>query len=351
MQYIDISAFREREAQGLITARPHPTYDLIIWNYTPLCQYEHMWDDITLQARGLVTTSDGIVVARAFTKFFNLEEHQGPIPLEPFKVTEKLDGSLLIVARYQDNLIVATRGSFISEQSDRAREIVQQRYRNFAFLPHYTYLFEVIYPENRIVVDYGAMEDIVLLAVITTATGKEIDIHHPETVVGIDRWPFPVVKHYDGITDIDALRTLEEANKEGFVIHFASGLRLKVKFSEYVRLHRLMTKVNARVIWNLLKNQQPIDGLLDRVPDEFYTWVKHTVDDFHRQFRRIEEQCRRVVAQVKDLPTRKEQAAVIVRTCYPGIVFSMLDQKNYQDAIWKLLYPEASRPFKIDEDA
>jgi len=112
-----------------------------------------------------------------------------------------------------------------------------------------------------------------------------------------------------------------------------------------------MTKVNARVIWNLLKNQQPIDGLLDRVPDEFYTWVKHTVDDFHRQFRRIEEQCRRVVAQVKDLPTRKEQAAVIVRTCYPGIVFSMLDQKNYQDAIWKLLYPEASRPFKIDEDA
>jgi len=32
------------------------------------------------------------------------------------------------------------------------------------------------------------------------------------------------------------------------------------------------------------------------------------------------------------------------------IVFAMLDQKNYAEAICKLLYPQAARPFKIDED-
>jgi hypothetical protein len=64
-----------------------------------------------------------------------------------------------------------------------------------------------------------------------------------------------------------------------------------------------------------------------------------------------EGQCRDVVGQVKHLPIRKEQAAMITRTAYPGVVFSMLDHKNYQDIIWKLLYPEASRPFKMDEEA
>jgi RNA ligase len=348
MYYIDVSAFRDREAQGLITARAHPTRDLIIWNYTPRCQFERAWDEVTLQARGLITTSEGLVVARAFRKFFNIEENQGSIPLEPFKVTEKMDGSLLIVARYQDDLIVATRGSFTSEQADRAREIIQKRYRDFNFLPYSTYLFECIYPENRIVVDYGDMEDIVLLTVVKTVTGREFDIHDLEFV---DTWPFPIVKYYDGITDIATLKTLEEANKEGFVICFESGLRLKCKFSEYVRLHRLMTKVNARVIWDLLRNNQSLDELLDRVPDEFYVWVKSTRDDLISQFSLIERQCRDVVGQVKHLPTRKEQAALITRTAYPGVVFSMLDHKNYQDIIWKLLYPEASRPFKIDEEA
>lgn len=352
MATIDIDAYREREAQGLITCRSHPTHDLLIWNYTPQCQFQQAWDKITMQSRGLITTSDGTIVARPFKKFHNLEQHAGEIPLEPFKVTEKMDGSLGILYVADGKPYIATRGSFTSEQAEHATKILYSKYAGF--IPtlqqwdYYTLLFEIVYPQNRIVVDYGAMEDIVLLTVIYTESGKEHNIHDP---IWVKIWPFPIVKHYDGIKDIAQLKHLEEPNKEGFVLHFESGLRLKAKFAEYVRLHRLLTQCTARTIWELLRTDQPFDDLLNRVPDEFYAWVKRTRDGLFQQFKTIETQSIAVVEQVKSLPTRKEQAAIVVREQYRGIIFLMLDGKKYHDAIWKLLYPTAERPFKIDEEA
>jgi RNA ligase len=163
-------------------------------------------------------------------------------------------------------------------------------------------------------------------------------------------WPFPVVKRFDGVSDIEALRALERDNAEGFVIRFESGLRLKLKFAEYVRLHHIITHVNARVIWELLRDNKPFDELLERVPDEFFAWVRQTCDDLLQRFASIEVRCREVVSRVQTLPTRKEQAAIVTKERYPGIVFAMLDNKNYRDMIWRLLYPEASRPFVVDEE-
>lgn len=348
MAQIDLPAFREREAQGLITCRPHPTEELLIWNYTPQCQFARAWDEVTMQARGLITQVDGTIVARPFKKFHNIEQHEGAIPLEPFKVTEKMDGSLGILYFVNEKPFIATRGSFTSEQADRANTILHSRYSIFNFQPCYTYLFEIVYPQNRIVVDYGDLEDLILLAVIHTETGREVDIHDPAWV---SMWPFPFTKHYDGITDIATLKELEEANKEGFVIRFESGLRLKAKFADYVRLHRLLTQCTARTIWEALRTNQPLDTLLDRVPDEFYQWVKQTREELQRQFRIIESQCQKVLPRVQSLPSRKEQAAIIVQEQYRGIIFLMLDNKDYREAIWKLLYPPAERPFKIDEEA
>ena len=359
MASIDLDAFREREVRGLLTCREHPTGKLVIWNYTQKCQFEQAWDEVTMQARGLITTPGGTIVARPFKKFFNLDQHQGDLPVSPFVVTAKADGSLGILYFLDGKPQIATRGSFTSDQAIKANELLHSMHGVDLHLlkPEYTYLFEIIYPQNRIVVDYGTMEDLVLLAVIHTETGDEVALHaHGNTRVGFQslyalREVFPVVKCYDGINDLAQLRAIREENAEGFVIRFANGLRLKLKFAEYVRLHRLLTQCTARTIWELLRNAQPFDELLERVPDEFYGWVRRTRGDLTAQFDRIERECERTVELVRDLPTRKEQAAIITKAHYPGVTFAMLDQKNYQEAIWKLLYPEASRPFKIDEDA
>ena len=349
MATIDVEQFREREAQGLITCRHHPTAELLIWNYTPKCQFDRAWDEVTMQARGLITRPDGTIAARSFSKFFNLEEHQGQIPVEPFTVTEKMDGSLGISYFINGKPYIATRGSFTSEQAIKANEILHYKYNGYiSFSPTtscYTYLFEIIYKNNRICVDYGDMEDLILLAVIHTESGKEFDIHDPKWA---GAWHFPIVKRYDGIKDINELKKLEEPNKEGFVIRFESGLRLKAKFSEYVRLHKILTQCTARTIWELMRNNQPVDHLLEKVPDAFYAWIAATRHSIETQFNAAKQGADEVLEEVRDLPTRKEQAAIVCKSPYAPVVFSMLDGKPYEDIIWKQLRPQAERPFRED---
>lgn len=49
------------------------------------------------------------------------------------------------------NVYIATRGSFESDQALWATEWIQKRFRPVDFLAGYTYLYEIIYPENRVV--------------------------------------------------------------------------------------------------------------------------------------------------------------------------------------------------------
>lgn len=69
---IDLQKFDEYADKKLITKREHPKGGLFIWNYTPLAQFSRTWDDVTLQARGLITDAEGNIVARPFSKFFNM---------------------------------------------------------------------------------------------------------------------------------------------------------------------------------------------------------------------------------------------------------------------------------------
>ena len=63
-------------------------------------------------------------------------------------------------------VIDAHRSRLTSEQATRATDLYRRKYTEFRPNPGLTYLFEIIYPGNRIVVDYGATEDLILLAVI-----------------------------------------------------------------------------------------------------------------------------------------------------------------------------------------
>jgi RNA ligase len=129
--------------EGLVYKQVHPTLPLTIWNYSEKVQYEGLWDEITLQTRGLVTDDEGNIVARPFKKFFNLEEGKHT-PTEEFEVYEKMDGSLLIVFWYEGKWIVATRGSFTSDQAIKGVELLK-KYNTDIMFRHLTYCFEIIY--------------------------------------------------------------------------------------------------------------------------------------------------------------------------------------------------------------
>ena len=346
-------------SDGLLLKQTHPTLPLTIWNYSPKCQYDKLWDEITLMCRGLVTDIDGNIIARPFPKFFNYEELKPEqIPNEPFDVFEKLDGSLGILFNYKGEWILATRGSFTSNQAKKGWEILQ-KYDYQRLIEDKTYLFEIVYKENRIVVDYD-YEDLIMLGVIDNNDGYEYKIFdekiHLEGIRFVNMYRnlgFKFVKKYDGIEDYNILKEMIKDDEEGFVIRFQNGFRMKIKGTEYCRLHKIITNVSNRDIWEYLKDGKPFDDILEKVPDEFYGWVKETKNNLLEKFNKIEKEYKwiyKVILRVKNTDEKKVFAEYALRYKHSSILFSMYNHKDYKKIIWKLIYPEYSRPFKKNDN-
>ena len=338
---MNLDLLQEMISAGYIRAQKHEEAPFSIYNYTQSVQYERVWNEMTTSCRGLILAENFEVIARPFPKFFNLSELENQqIPNLPFEVYEKMDGSLGILYFWQNKPYIASRGSFTSEQARCANELLHTQYAGAIPLldPSKTYLFEIIYPENRIVLNYGDAKMLVLLAIIDTATGADLPLQD----IG-----FPIVKRYDGLTDIHTLAQLQADNKEGFVIKFENGFRLKVKFAEYVRIHYLISHVSNRTIWEYLSEGKNFGEILERVPDEFFDWVKQTHAQFILQYAEIEAIAK---AEFKYFDSRKD-AALYFQTCtYPPILFKMLDNKDYAAIIWKMLYPEYAKPFSTNQE-
>lgn len=157
---------------------------------------------------------------------------------------------------------------------------------------------------------------------------------------------FPIVKRYDGINNLESLKAMNIDNKEGFVIRFANGFRVKMKFADYIRLHRVVTNVSNVTIWEYLSEEKDFDELMEKVPDEFYNWVKKTQLDLINEFNCILTECKSVF---KKFESRKETAMYFQTQKYPSILFSMLDNRVVDKDIWRIIRPKLSKPFKITE--
>ena len=327
--------------QDYVKVNKHPEHDLYIYNYTQNAQFERVWNEITINCRGIILDANNNIIARPFPKFFNLGEMENQIlPDTTFEVFDKMDGSLGILYWMNDAPFIASRGSFSSDQSDKGNEMLHGKYKDSWPLldKSKTYLFEIIYPENRIVLDYGKSEELVLLAIIDTQSGEEFPLED----IG-----FPTVQKFDGVKDIKTLSALNQNNKEGFVIKYANNFRVKIKFEEYIRLHRIITQISNLNIWEFLKDNKPFDEILEQVPDEFFNWVKQTKADLERDYKIIEDKCR---TDFKILETRKETAFYFQTCPYPKVLFSMLDEREYSEIIWKLIRPKFEKPFNTEEE-
>lgn len=341
MKQINISLLNQMLLEGYVSVQKHPDAELYIYNYTANTQYVKLWNEITLACRGLILDNKMNIIARPFQKFFNLGEVDDiNLPTSNFNVYEKMDGSLGILYWLNDKPCIATRGSFTSEQAIKGTEILHTKYQHVIskLEKTKTYLFEIVYPENRIVVDYGSIEDLVLLAIVDTQTGTNEQLQN----IG-----FTLVNKYNGVKDIHILKQLEEDNKEGFVVEYENGFRVKVKFDEYLRLHKLFTMVSTITIWEHLMNELPFDELLDKVPDEFYTWVKETKNNLTQHFELIENECKQ---NFKTFDTDKETAIYFMSCNHPNVLFSMWKNRNYKTLIWKLIRPKFSKPFQNKEE-
>lgn len=338
---IKLEQLTEMIEKKYISVKKHPNHNLWIYNYTNAAQYEKIWNETTMTCRGLILDENGDVVARPFKKFFNIEEHEQIPNSTDFKIYEKLDGSLGILYWIGDVPHIATRGSFTSDQAIKATQMLHAMPEMWkCFDRYHTYLFEIIYPENRIVVDYGKKEGLVFLTAIDPATGFDVDM----TI------PMESAKVYDGISDLSTLKGMALENSEGFVIRWADGFRVKVKFAEYVRLHRLVTGVTERNIWEIIRANGSINELIAHVPDEFYKWILQTVFNLTQKYKEIFKAANDAIFMNGYASMSRKEAAIDIMTNHKdvsAVIFKMLDNKPVESIIWDMIYPAASKPFNV----
>jgi len=366
---LDYDLLQKHLVNGVVRRQVHPQYpNLFVYNYTEQAQFERIWDNVTNVCRGLIVADD-CVIARGFNKFHNLNTEFAPETMEanlpkiaPL-VTEKLDGSMGIQYVWDDKIWVATRGSFASEQAIWATDWLRKHYAedsNYywahrAESPDWTMLFEIIYAENRIVVDYD-FEGLIVIGLVRISTGEEADRHLLEAVAyqnGLD-----VVRRFNkSLVECAAENNL---NEEGYVLTYSLGenvppLKVKMKFVEYCRLHRILTGLNPRAIWEMLSANQneAIDLILndEKMPAAFKQWFNGWVLQLRQDFVTITTRATKIFLSRPQTGIRKDVALYFLQTApdISSVLFAMLDGKDVSPIVWDKIRPKATDTFKQEE--
>jgi len=330
---------KEYKNFGLLRSQKHPTLPLEIWNYTEKVQYDDLWDEITLSHRGTIRDLDGNLVAKPFSKFFNIEQNRHK-ESDSFEIYDKMDGSLGILFNYQDEWILATRGSFTSEQAIKGFQILQ-KYNYSKLDDNLTYCFEIIYPENRIVLDYKDKEALVLLAVFDE-DGNERSIDNYSHI-------FEIVKKYD-FKDYKEIQKLNWDNHEGFIVRFSNGDRCKIKFENYVELHRKLSSISEKAVWERICERRTIQEFLDIMPDEFHEQIKSWYLKLMSEFKEIDIKVKNKFYQLPYFETRKDFALYIKDDEHKAMLFKIADNKDIYNDICKLIKPSNTKSLIFDKE-
>jgi RNA ligase len=366
-------------SQGTIRMQVHPKDpDLAIFNYTHLAMVTKDWNPYVMMSRGLIVRLTTLeVVARPFKKFFNYEELSldtvkkikigGEIPV----VSDKLDGSLGVSYFYETSyaIKIATRGSFDSNQAKWANKYIQQgikweEYHEFVQIMKkgYTLLFEIICPENRIVVDYKGKSGLVLVGIVNIDTGEEHPPRdfekqlHPSTEVAKEFNPF--------------MEPTQRDNAEGVVFHYHNlQIKYKRKQQDYVDAHRLRFETTPKTIWEALKGGLTGEEVVGLALEDMRPDVRSVVDGICSKRDEIAGYATAIVddAVSQNFETRKELALFFKKAVVGvddlgiespfsvvplGVLFSYHDNHNMDNAdhiIWKAVQPRRGE-YDWDED-
>lgn len=344
-----LSQLQEAVEDGLVTARPHDVYPYTIYNYSDVVQFSRAWNDVTLNCRGLILDHNGNIIARPWKKFFNLGETNLQIQFDdPVEVMDKVDGSLGILYPTPDGTYaISTRGSMHSEQAEHATELWKNKYASYLDATlhsadtsswEFTYLFEIIFKENRIVLDYGDMDDLVLLGAVNRETGYYYGPREAKAFLG---WFGPVVEVMDFNTLSEANKNITRPNAEGYVVR-SHNFMVKVKQPDYVLAHRVVTNLSEKFVWKHFSSGGELYDLIKDIPDEFYSYVTDISVPLLAEFDKLKQECYdcfNLIESEIGTADRKKFAELAMKSKHRAAMFSILDKKSIDSYVWGLLKP------------
>lgn len=337
------AGFQDWARCGDVTVRPGGAAgDLLIFNYTDRAQYRGEWNFFEQVSRGLIiNATSGEIVARAFDKFFNWQENGRHSDGQIVTITEKLDGSLGVLYRDQGRYTIATRGSLRSEQSAWATRFLQENYPLADLPDELTLIFEILYPENRIIVDYHGRRDLVLLAARNRHIGTWLPFAPAVTDLAA-RYGFALPKVYPfaDLSEIIGLLGTLDTSEEGYVVEFSDGQRFKFKGSRYLELSRLISGLSYKSVLRAMAGGV-LETLLQSIPEEFLDQTRGWVAEIEQARETLRAD---VIAAFDAIPaeartSRKAFALWVNRspTALTPFLFAMLDQDDLTPLLYRTL--------------
>jgi RNA ligase len=374
---LDFELLVHHQIHGLVGKQDHPVLPLRIYNYTNAAQFEPHWGDGTIDyCRGLIVHRDTTdVIARPFKKFHNLNTTSIPETMEenlPFvepSITKKIDGSLGIYYTYDGFEGIATRGSFTSPQAqwatawyNKKKAFAVQEGVKIKWLEGYTPLFEIVYAENRIVVNYD-FEELVLLALVHNESGVELPWSRLKNLARSES--FRLTERVEGIAVHD-LKNDNIENEEGYVISYPQigkdPLKVKVKMADYVRLHRVVTGMNPRSVWEMLKAGKDMREFESGYPAPFIDWLTKWRVNLETAYTRLwtnavnsyKNKTTLFPIEGISLSERKRLRAEFARYVMiqpkelHNLLFMIYDGKIINDAVWDSIEPRGDATFRTE---
>lgn len=276
------------------------------FNFTNKAFYDKVWDEQTTKARGLyLDTMKGKVAARAYNKFFNINERpETKFDMLQYKLQfpvtayVKENGFLGIVSynEYEDDLFIASKSTIDSQFAQWFKEMLYEKItseniekmKSFIKEHNVSFVFECIdmkndphiidYPNSELFLldivqndmefskyEYDAMVDI----------ANQLGITPKEKAFEIATWQDFFDWYYD---------VLEEDYEyngrkiEGFVIEDSVGYMTKLKLA-YYNFWKFMRNISHEAIKN--GYIQKTSALITPTANEYYAWVRklHDVED------------------------------------------------------------------------
>ena len=264
----------------------------------------------------------------------------------------KHDGSLIILFCHDGAWRCCTKGSWDNPQTRYVENWVRTSGFPFLLQQDFTYLFELCAPWNRIVVPYEK-ERMILIGSIETKTGQDTsyyDLKRFADLVGLDSCDF--TKRPVSLWNPNE-ETGADGVEEGYVCRFSNGFRVKLKYSQYLRMHKALTGLSVKGIWDSLRHGDPDPP--ENMPDEFLDWHRGIVSGLTGDYKAIQDAAREAYGACIDAYTKtgeRKDFAMEARKHGPlqGVLFAMLDNRDTAPIIWKMVKPTEHRTFKRDAD-
>ena len=324
-----------------------------------LIQPQHIgtkWHQDNKHMRSVVVNYAGEVISAGFPKFTNWGENPDhfPVPnsLKHCTVVEKLDGSLLIVSKYNGQYILRTRGTVDASTMANGHELeifkekilfpLANKIGNIGETWNFSILFEWVSPINKIVLNYGDEPDWYLVGMIWHVVydlQSQSDLDDFAKLHNLKRPPtYTFSDVQDLLKDVDQWR-----GKEGVVVYSKNDQMLhKVKAMDYLIKHRFKSEATLENTLDLYFNydkpsyQEFASKLTETFDYECFEMVRgyaSQVCDASKEVNKIVEGFKSFIDnQLKSLSTRKEQAQKVISSYSESnrssMIFSLLDGKN-----------------------